>query len=116
QRLRKLTHRLPLVLDGDRRMQCNLAPFRSAINHQQQVANLGGLQRSALYARLVDQRRGIEQTVKIEVSAPAQVSAQLLGELLLQPYPCAVTRGRELHHPCVSKGRCGVSREQLAQR
>ena len=96
-------------------MQRDLPPLGGAVGHQQQIANLGDLQRGPVDARLVDQRRGIEQAVKIEVAAGAQISAQLLGQLLLAFDPLAVTRGRELHHAFVSKRRAGVNGEQLPQ-
>ena len=64
-------------------MQRDLAPLRGAVGDQQQVANFGDLQRRAADPRLVDQRRGIEQAVKIKVPAGAEISAQLFGELLL---------------------------------
>ncbi len=72
-------------------MQGDLAPLGGAIGDQQQVANLQDLQRGAADARLVDQLCGIEQAVKIEAAAGAQVSAQLFRELLLSLDPL---RGR----------------------
>ena len=59
--------------------------------------------------------RGIEQAVKIEMAAGAQISAQLRGQLLLALDPLAVTRGRELHHAVMSKRRARVNGQQLTQ-
>src|SRR5271166_288227 len=96
-------------------MQRDLAPLCSTINRQQQVANLDDLQRCALNARLVDQRRGVKQTVEIEVAAGPQISSQLLGQLLLALDPLPVTRGRELHHAGLSRRGTGIHREHPPQ-
>src|ERR1019366_8938708 len=72
-------------------------------------------QGSAADARLVHQCRGIEQAMKIEMTAGTQISAQLGDQLLLAFDPLAVTRGRELHHAFMSKRRAGVNSEQLTQ-
>ena len=83
-------HRLPTFGDIRRRVKGDLAPLGGAVGHQQQVANLQHFQRGAADARLVDQLGGIEQAVKVEAAARAQVSAQLFRELLLPLNPLPV--------------------------
>ncbi len=97
------------------RMQRDLAPLGGTIGQQQQIANLEDLQRRARDARLVDQLRRVEQSVKVEASAGAQVSAQLFRELLLSLDPGTVLRGRELGHALAPERRSRISRQQLAE-
>src|SRR5271166_485337 len=111
QGLREFLHCLPLVLNGNRGMQRDLAPLRCTISQQHQIANLGDLKGRALYARLVYQRSWVEQAVEIEVAAYPQISSQLLRQQLLALDPMTVTRGRELHHAGLSKWRTGVESE-----
>ena len=55
-----------------RGMQRDLAPLGGAVGNQQQIANLGDLQRGAAMRDLLISCGGIEQTVKIEAPAGAQ--------------------------------------------
>ena len=50
------------------RIHRDLAPLGGTIGEQQQISNLQDLKRRARDARLVDQLRRIEQSVKVEAS------------------------------------------------
>ena len=97
-------------------MQSDLAPLGGTVGHQQQVANLGNLQRRAADARLVDQLGRIEQAMEVETVRqlrryPRNSSVSCCCRSIQLP----VTRGRELHHPLMSERRSRVNGQQLPQ-
>ena len=96
-------------------MQSDLAPLGSAVGYQQQVANLGQFQHRPANARLVQQRGGIEQSVKIEVPPARRYPRSSFRQLLLPFDPLAVLRRRKLHHALPPQRRGGVMRKQLAK-
>ena len=114
--LRKLGDRFPLGFDGNRRMQRNLPPLGRAVSQRKHVANFRELQRRSLNARLVNQRRGIEQAVEVEASAglrryPRSSSARCCWRSI----HCAVARWRERGDAPLAQRGSGIDRQQFAQ-
>ena len=58
----KRSHRIPFPFHGRRRMQSDLAPLRSSIHDQHDVANLSCLQGRAFYAGLFNKSRNLQQS------------------------------------------------------
>src|SRR5690348_1366253 len=94
-------------------MSRDLPPFRCPIGDQQQVAYLGNLEGGTLDAGFVDRLRRIQQAMKVKPPAGAQISADLVGELLLAYDPLTVTRRRKSHHAIVPQWRSRIDCEGL---
>ena len=97
-------------------MQCDLAPFGGAIDDQDYVANLGGLQSDAGDAGFLDQRTDVDEAGEIEASTDAAEFADLGGECLLGLDPGAIGGGRERRRCGLAERRRGVSAQEFAQR
>ena len=112
--VRECAHPVPVGLHVRRRMQHDLAPFRGAIDDQDHVANLGGLESGACDARFLHQQIDVEQSGKIKAAADAAEFPNLLGEFLLALDPVAIGGGSERGNTLLPEGRRGVSAQEFA--
>ena len=87
---RELRDRLPIAAHGGGRTEGDLPPLGGAVDDEQDIANLGGLDGGAGDAGLVEQYGDVEQASKFEAATNAAVLADLSGALVLFADPIAI--------------------------
>ena len=95
-RIRKGADLAPLRAHGGGRLPGDLAPFGSAVDYEDDVADFCDLQGRAGDAGLFGQVANFDQARKVEASANAAEFPDLAGKLLLGFDPVRVGRGRQL--------------------
>ena len=113
--LGKCQHADPVRLDGVRRMQSHLAPFRGFVDQQDEVANLFDFKRCAGNARLGQKIVRVEEAGEFEASAGRVKAAGFVGKLLLLVDPCAVERGLQLRDPGLAQRRADVCAQNVTK-
>ena len=114
--VRESAHAVPVGLHVRRGMQHDLAPLRRAVDDQDYVANLGGLEGGAGDARFLHQKIDIDQSGKIKASTNAAEFTNLAGQFLLALDPVVIGRRRKRGDALLSERRGGVSAQEFAQR
>ncbi len=93
----------PLVARAGGRRIDEVAPGSDALDHSEEVANLGRFKRCTFDASFVEKRGGVKEAAELEAAAAREHGTQFRSALLLLVDPGEVGAGFERKHPAAAE-------------